>query len=121
MRAVLQGGKSVGSRMVALYWRENGGAEVRVALVAGRALGKAVRRNRARRLLREAVRRHLTEIRPGVDLVCIARVPAVRASLADVEGALLRLLERAGLLMRGPAADASPGGGEGRCTGPPAS
>jgi ribonuclease P protein component len=49
----------------------------RVAVVAGRAVGNAVRRNRAKRRLREALR--LVPLRDGREYVVIASAAAVRA------------------------------------------
>ncbi len=49
----------------------------RVGFVAGRNVGGAVVRNRAKRRLREAVAR--TELRDGVDYVVIASADAVEA------------------------------------------
>lgn len=45
------------------------GAQPRVGLTAGRVLGGAVERNRIRRRMREAVRLHLSELPPRVDVV----------------------------------------------------
>jgi ribonuclease P protein component len=45
------------------------GALPRVGLTAGRVLGGAVERNRIRRRMREAVRLHLNELPPCVDVV----------------------------------------------------
>lgn len=98
VRAVLDGGRRVGARLAALYWRARGGPGVRVAVIAGRSVGKAVRRNRARRLLREAVRRILPRIREGHDLVWIARTSLPDAAFAEVQDTVLRLLRQAGLL-----------------------
>lgn len=95
---MLDGGHRVGSRLAVLYWRANGGRGVRVATVAGRTVGKAVRRNRARRLLREAVRRMLPQVREGHDLVWIARAPLPGSRFAEVAATVARLLEQAGLL-----------------------
>ncbi|MEX1208203.1 MAG: ribonuclease P protein component [Acidimicrobiia bacterium] len=49
----------------------------RVAVVAGRAVGNAVRRNRAKRRLRQALR--LVPLREGREYVVIASAAAVRA------------------------------------------
>ncbi len=70
----------------------------RFAFVASRRVGNAVQRNRARRLVREAVRHHLGNIQPGWDCILIARQPILEASFAEVETAVLHLLNRAKLL-----------------------
>lgn len=70
----------------------------RFAFVASKRVGKAVVRNRVRRLLREAVRLHIGEIQPGWDCVWIARPQLSQATFAEVETAVLQLLARAKLL-----------------------
>lgn len=69
----------------------------RFGFVAGRRLGKAVKRNRARRLMREAIRLRLPTIAPGYDVIVVARQPMQNATFAEVEQAVERLLEQAGL------------------------
>jgi ribonuclease P protein component len=49
--------------------REGDGTQSRVGLTTGRVLGHAVERNRIRRRMREAVRLHLAELPPAVDVV----------------------------------------------------
>jgi ribonuclease P protein component len=71
----------------------------RFAFLASRRVGKAVSRNRARRLLREAIRCHLSEIDSGWDLLFVARQKTVAAPFAEVEAAVLYLLSRADLLV----------------------
>ena len=70
----------------------------RFAFVASRRVGNAVERNRARRLMREAVRQHLDEIHSGWDCILIARPPILQKNFAEVETAVLQLLGRAKLL-----------------------
>ena len=70
----------------------------RFAFIASRGVGKAVVRNRARRLLRESVRLHMDEVMAGWDCLFIARAATAGASFADVETAVLQLLSRAHLL-----------------------
>jgi ribonuclease P protein component len=70
----------------------------RFAFLASRRVGKAVVRNRARRLLREAVRLKLDDIQKGWDCLFIARRETSEASFWEVEAAVGQLLDRAGLL-----------------------
>ena len=72
---------------------------VRVGVTAGRTVGTAVYRNRAKRLLREAMRSLLPSITPGLDLILIARPGLVSASLEETRQALLTLLQRAQILI----------------------
>ena len=70
----------------------------RFGLATGRALGSAVVRNRVRRRLREAIRLLLPTLRPGWDVLVIARPAIVGADHRAMREALGRLLARAGVL-----------------------
>jgi len=59
-------------------------------------VGKAVQRNRLKRLLREIMRLQL--LRPGWDIVFIARSLAVDTDYHQLERAVTKLLTRAQLL-----------------------
>ena len=72
---------------------------IKVGVAAGRTVGTAVYRNRAKRLLREAIRSLLPNISPGLDLILIARPGLVSASLEETRRALLILLQRAQILI----------------------
>jgi ribonuclease P protein component len=56
--------------------------QIRVGYVAGKRVGKAVVRNRAKRRLREAVRRIALE--PGYDYVLIADASVATAAFATL-------------------------------------
>ena len=71
----------------------------RFGLATGRALGPAVVRNRVRRRLREEIRSLLPSMRPGWDVLVIARPAIVRADYGALRAALARLLGRAGVLV----------------------
>lgn len=72
--------------------------QIRVGVAAGKTTGTAVHRNRAKRLLREAMRPMLASLVSGWDLVLIARPALVTATLADTRAALTNLLRRAQIL-----------------------
>jgi ribonuclease P protein component len=70
---------------------------VRVAVASSRAVGGAVKRNRARRRVREALRVALgarLSVTMGADLVLMARPAALDAPAADLRGAIVRELDR---------------------------
>jgi ribonuclease P protein component len=72
---------------------------VKVGVAAGRTVGTAVYRNRAKRLLREAMRTLIPHISSGLDLILIARPGLASASLEETRQALLALLQRAQILI----------------------
>ncbi len=75
-----------------------GSTKVRVGVAAGRTVGNAVKRNRAKRLLRAAMRTLLPELASGWDLVLIARPALASSSLNETRQALLSLLRRSKLI-----------------------
>jgi ribonuclease P protein component len=72
--------------------RDNDEAHARVAIVAGRAVGNAVQRNRAKRRLRAAARQARL---PATDLVVDARRAAIDAPYDALPRDLERLAARA--------------------------
>ncbi len=90
-------GKSYSHPLVVLRARANGMEQCRFGFVAGKKIGKATVRNRAKRLLREAIRPRLPNITPGWDIILIARSGAGTATFQDVSTAVGIVLQRAKL------------------------
>ena len=76
----------------------NEAPRVRVGVTAGRSVGGAVQRNRAKRLLREAIRPLLPDLLPGWDLILIARPTLPTKTLPEIRQALIGLLRRAEII-----------------------
>lgn len=104
-------GRSWSTPLLVLQAAPNQGVAARVGIIVSKRVGKAVRRNRVRRLLREAVRRLCQRIRGGWDLVIIARSGMAEATLIKVTASLEDVLRRAGLFDGPPVATESSAGG----------
>ena len=70
----------------------------RLGYSVSKAVGKAVVRNRVKRRLREVVR--LMPVKPGWDVVLIARPDAAKADFGELKGTVERLMSRARLIER---------------------
>lgn len=97
--AVYREGGAWAHPLFVLRAKENGRPGNRYGIVAGRQVGKAVVRNRVRRLAREALRR--SPVKQGWDLVFIARPAAAQADFREVVAVIESLLHRARLWNEG--------------------
>ncbi|MDA8442520.1 MAG: ribonuclease P protein component [Peptococcaceae bacterium] len=97
-RYIFQHSRGIPSRYLVVYYRRHERPEPRFGFVVSKKVGGAVIRNRVRRVLREMVRKNVIRIRPGVDIIFIAR-PAIKGIKGtEVEQVLLKLLNKIGLL-----------------------
>ena len=94
-KRVRRTGKSYAHPFVVLVVQANEVSRVRVGVTAGRSVGGAVQRNRAKRLLREAIHPMLQDLPPNWDLILIARASLLTASMQEIRQALTGLLRRA--------------------------
>ena len=91
-------GKSAATPYLVLYCRKNRLEHNRAGYTVSTKLGHAVVRNRVRRRLREIVRLNAPSVKPGYDLVLVARSRAVEAEYKKLERAYLTACQKLGLL-----------------------
>lgn len=94
---VYREGRSWATPLLILRASPNGLPYSRVGYSTSKRIGKAVARNRVKRLMRETVRAQATYIAHGWDVVLIARASSPEASFAQIAHALRQLLEQASL------------------------
>jgi ribonuclease P protein component len=99
-RRVYERRRSVSDGFLIVYGCGNGLPYLRLGLSVSRKMGNAVRRNRLRRLYREAFRLTRHEMPVGLDLILIPRRPE-QPTLAELQQSLPRLVRQlAGKLRR---------------------
>lgn len=97
-RRLYKSGKSVVTPLFVLYLRKNGQEKNRLGLTTSKTVGKAVQRNRCRRVLREAYRLLEPEMRTGYDMILVARTKTAYVSMNAVKDMLKNVLERQGAM-----------------------
>ena len=83
-RRILRRGRRLDGPLFLARVLEGDSAHARIGLAVGRKLGGAVRRNRARRLLRECFRLESAQLLGAVDVVLIAKPELLACDLEQV-------------------------------------
>ncbi|MFC4601324.1 ribonuclease P protein component [Cohnella hongkongensis] len=92
-------GKSFANSQFVVYWRKRAPTGTfRMGVSASSKLGGAVVRNRLRRMVKEIVRLNAAKLQEDIDLILIVRKPALSLSYKEMEGSILHVLRKAGLL-----------------------
>lgn len=92
---VFQKGTSFANRQLVIYHVNKAGqAHFRIGLSVGKRIGNAVTRNRIKRYLRQAFHELEDEIKPGIDIVIIARKPTKDLDFHTIKKSVIHLLRR---------------------------
>jgi ribonuclease P protein component len=96
---ILRRGRKISGKSLNLFIAPKPDSGLACGLVIGKKIKRAVDRNRIKRLAREVVRLHRSELRPGLYLIIhIANAQAPR-TFSGVEGELMRLFSAANILV----------------------
>jgi ribonuclease P protein component len=94
-------GRSNATDLIVVYALPARDDATRVGFSVSKKLGGSVARNRVRRLLREAVRPFLPQLKAGYSVIVLARVKAGTATLPQFTAALGTLFSKLGILNAG--------------------
>lgn len=91
-------GKSVVCRNVVVYAMKNREESNRIGITCGKTIGKAVIRNRQKRLIREAYRQIEPGLKIGYDFVFVVRTRSVGKPFSEINGDLMYAMKKLELL-----------------------
>ena len=97
-QTVYREGKSLANRYLVMYLYENHTDGNRVGISVSKKVGNSVRRNRARRLMRESYRLMKDRLPIGYDIIIIARNTITGRTFFEVDKSIKRAFSKAGLL-----------------------
>lgn len=93
-----QRAKSVVCRNIVVYIRPNRSGVSRLGLTCTKTVGKAVVRNRVKRLMKESYRLNEDKLKGGFDCIIVARTRAKDKKCAEIERDFLYAASKLGLL-----------------------
>ena len=96
-------GRQVGGGSFVLVTARNRKGKVQVGFSVSKKIGNSVTRNRARRRLRACFSPLVTQVKPGYNLIFIARSGALTAPFLTMQSSMVSALKRSGVY-REPAA-----------------
>lgn len=92
-------GKSEASSCIVTYVMKNNFCETRVGITSGKKIGNAVKRNRARRIIRAAFSSYEGSLNGCYDIVFVARTRTTQVKMQEVEQQMGEQLKRLGVIV----------------------
>lgn len=96
-KCIYNKGKRIPGKYIIVFAHKNQLLCNRFGIVTSKKIGNAVVRNRAKRQIREVIKKNLDKLRPGYDIVVVSRYNIKEAVFADIEKDFLRLMGKASL------------------------
>jgi ribonuclease P protein component len=97
-QGVFEKGHSMNGKYLVVYFLPNQFASIRFGFCVGKKIGSAVRRNRIKRLLREAVKVINLPFQGNWDIVLVARTPILSARLQSIIMEIEYILVKIGII-----------------------
>jgi ribonuclease P protein component, eubacterial len=97
-RRLYSKGKCAATSLLVIYCRKTGNRINRLGITVTTKLGKAVKRNKVRRRLKEIYRTNEHCLKCGYDIVLVARVRSRYSSYGDLENDFLDSCAKLGIL-----------------------
>lgn len=83
-------GKTLVTPVVVIYYHKNKRENIRYGITTGKKIGNAVKRNRARRILRSAFLQIVPDIKGNYDFVLVARGKTPFVKSGDIKRAIVK-------------------------------
>jgi len=91
-------GKSVHGKFLLLIYSKSKNKNVKIGISVSKKVGGAVVRNRTRRLLREAVKPELCNLKPDFNIIIVAKQAILNKKLSEIAADFQNTLKRTELL-----------------------
>lgn len=95
---VYRAGKSVHGKFLVLVYSPSKNKNVKIGISVSKKVGNSVQRNRARRLLREAISSSLEKLNPNFNIIIVGKQSILDQKAESVTSDLQQVLERTDLL-----------------------
>lgn len=96
-KGIYNKGRRIPGKYIIVFTQANKLPHNRFGIVTSKKIGNAVIRNRAKRQIREVIRKNLNNLRPGYDVVVVARFNVKEAVFELIENDFLRLMGKASI------------------------